>query len=66
MSKPDENVYRACPCGSGQKYKLCCLEKDRAERRKLEAPIGFETPDLLLDTSILSRLRMRRPSKAWT
>ena len=22
-----------CPCGSGKKYKKCCLEKDLAERR---------------------------------
>ena len=22
-----------CPCGSGRKYKKCCLEKDLAERR---------------------------------
>jgi len=51
MSKPDDNVYRACPCGSGQKYKFCCLEKDRAERRKLEASGGFDAPDLLIDAA---------------
>ena len=24
-----------CPCGSGKKYKKCCLEKDEAERAAL-------------------------------
>ena len=28
MPKPGRND--ACPCGSGKKYKHCCLEKDRA------------------------------------
>jgi hypothetical protein len=27
-----------CPCGSGKKYKKCCLEKDLAERRELSPP----------------------------
>jgi tetratricopeptide (TPR) repeat protein len=26
-----------CPCGSGQKYKRCCLHKDQAERADLQA-----------------------------
>jgi tetratricopeptide (TPR) repeat protein len=26
-----------CPCGSGKKYKHCCLEKDEAAERKLAA-----------------------------
>jgi hypothetical protein len=29
-----------CPCGSGKKYKKCCLEKDeqeKSEQRKLKA-----------------------------
>ncbi|NPV05396.1 MAG: hypothetical protein HPY67_11775 [Syntrophaceae bacterium] len=24
----------ACPCGSGKKYKRCCLEGDEKKRRK--------------------------------
>ena len=38
-----------CPCGSGKKYKKCCMEKDQAaERARLIAPVrlpnpGFET-----------------------
>src|SRR5271166_934079 len=27
-----------CPCGSGKKYKQCCLEKDEAAERTLAAP----------------------------
>jgi SEC-C motif len=26
-----------CPCGSGKKYKRCCLEKDEATARALAA-----------------------------
>jgi hypothetical protein len=26
-----------CPCGSGQKYKRCCLEKDQAAERQILA-----------------------------
>ncbi|HEV3026379.1 MAG TPA: SEC-C metal-binding domain-containing protein, partial [Planctomycetota bacterium] len=68
MSKPDENVYRACPCGSGQKYKFCCLDKDRADRRILDNRGGFDTPELLLDAaeeahrkggSLISQMRGR-------
>jgi tetratricopeptide (TPR) repeat protein len=29
----------ACPCGSGKKYKRCCLDKDEEAARN--APIGF-------------------------
>jgi hypothetical protein len=33
---PAERVPRGapCPCGSGKKYKLCCLRKDRLEARE--------------------------------
>ncbi len=30
MSQPGRND--SCPCGSGSKYKRCCLEKDEAAR----------------------------------
>ncbi|MFT5083329.1 MAG: hypothetical protein ACI9Y1_001371 [Lentisphaeria bacterium] len=30
MSKTPRNG--PCPCGSGKKYKKCCLQKDEAER----------------------------------
>ncbi len=36
MSKPGRND--PCPCGSGQKYKRCCLPKDQqAESAALKA-----------------------------
>ncbi|GFN31247.1 SEC-C metal-binding domain-containing protein [Paenibacillus xylaniclasticus] len=35
MSKIGRN--ESCPCGSGQKYKRCCMEKDQAEARKEQA-----------------------------
>jgi hypothetical protein len=33
-----------CPCGSGKKYKKCCLEKDLAEKRNA-APWGETGPE---------------------
>ena len=43
---PMEKVGRnePCPCGSGKKYKKCCLEKDEAEalREQISAPNGGE------------------------
>jgi tetratricopeptide (TPR) repeat protein len=44
MSKPTENVYRPCPCGSGEKYKFCCLDKDRGRRRDLARLSGLRLP----------------------
>lgn len=35
MSKP-AGRNDPCPCGSGKKYKRCCLEKDQAERVALQ------------------------------
>ena len=45
-----------CPCGSGKKYKKCCLEKDLAERitpvgtgpewEEVESPVAQEFSDL--------------------
>jgi tetratricopeptide (TPR) repeat protein len=72
MSKFDENPYRPCPCGSGEKYKFCCLEKDREERR-MSPPMkllpGYDQPpDNLVDeaiqahdrgTELIGRLRGR-------
>jgi hypothetical protein len=29
-----------CPCGSGRKYKQCCLDKDEAKARKARAKEG--------------------------
>jgi tetratricopeptide (TPR) repeat protein len=36
MAKPGRND--PCPCGSGKKYKRCCLEKDEAAEHTFAAP----------------------------
>jgi hypothetical protein len=33
-----------CYCGSGRKYKQCCLEKDEAEAAAARAKIATEVP----------------------
>jgi hypothetical protein len=35
-----------CPCGSGKKYKKCCLEKERAERTEAARPAPSDAPVL--------------------
>jgi tetratricopeptide (TPR) repeat protein len=35
------DVYRPCECGSGRKYKFCCLTKDREEIRGREPERGI-------------------------
>jgi uncharacterized protein YchJ len=35
MAKPGRN--ERCPCGSGKKYKQCCLPKDEADERAVLA-----------------------------
>lgn len=39
-SKPGRNDQ--CPCGSGKKYKHCCLEKDEQEARDARAKAAEE------------------------
>ena len=36
-AKPVPGRNDACHCGSGRKYKQCCLEKDEAARREKRA-----------------------------
>jgi tetratricopeptide (TPR) repeat protein len=31
------DIYAPCRCGSGKKYKFCCLQKDREEKKKSTA-----------------------------
>ncbi len=38
MSKVNRND--PCPCGSGKKYKQCCMHKDQAPRRQRAALVG--------------------------
>lgn len=42
---PDRNFL--CPCGSGRKYKRCCLRRDADASRALHL-IGAEPDELLL------------------
>ncbi len=35
-----------CPCGSGEKYKRCCLQKDEQESRLEAPPPPIEEPSL--------------------
>ena len=47
---PTANVARPgrnepCPCGSGRKYKQCCLEKDEAKDRATYAKAAAEAPE---------------------
>lgn len=37
MAKPGRNDH--CPCGSGKKYKKCCLAKDEAAEREAAAVV---------------------------
>ena len=32
--KPQHDPYASCPCGSGKKYKFCCLGRDREAARE--------------------------------
>ncbi|MDI6732745.1 MAG: tetratricopeptide repeat protein [Planctomycetota bacterium] len=49
-SLPDP--YKPCPCGSGKKYKFCCLHKDRSTSRNIRGThqkpfiLAEETPEL--------------------
>jgi hypothetical protein len=36
-AKPTPGRNEPCHCGSGRKYKQCCLEKDEKARRKAQA-----------------------------
>jgi hypothetical protein len=45
----------ACPCGSGRKYKRCCLERDQAkehERRTSDEQLFKPAPEEEVDASI--------------
>ena len=50
MAKTGRNA--PCPCGSGKKYKKCCLAKDQAEERKVS-----RTPEFRFASEKEARLR---------
>jgi hypothetical protein len=43
VARPGRN--EPCPCGSGRKYKQCCLDKDEAEARAAQAKAIAEAPE---------------------
>lgn len=53
-----------CPCGSGAKYKKCCLPKDEAQRHEAGRPAAVHTLDerLVLD---MVRFARGRFAAAW-
>jgi hypothetical protein len=60
-----------CPCGSGRKYKQCCLDKDEAAAREARAKAAAEAaaeapvpaPDAAPTTSAPTRPRTYQPWK---
>ena len=53
-----------CPCGSGRKYKKCCLWKDSADSEKIEAAVQQYHRDALAftrDTTVEDIWAMRVP-----
>ena len=53
---PQQDRNEPCPCGSGSKYKRCCLERDEALRRQLR---GAALPTWIDD----SRSKLRQFEK---
>ncbi len=55
-----------CPCGSGKKYKKCCLLK-QDERPKSALPIGYKTVYTELDqlsNSVVDLIKQNKLKKA--
>jgi hypothetical protein len=44
LAAPRPGRNDPCPCGSGRKYKQCCLEKDDATVREARAKAIAEAP----------------------
>jgi hypothetical protein len=51
MTKTGRNA--PCPCGSGKKYKKCCLEKDRAEEWAAPAVDEAEDDEVVGGTEVI-------------
>jgi uncharacterized protein YecA (UPF0149 family) len=43
VARPGRN--EPCRCGSGRKYKQCCLDKDESEARMTRAKAAAEAPE---------------------
>jgi hypothetical protein len=44
MDKKELGRNDPCHCGSGRKYKVCCLDKDEAKERAARAKLAEEAP----------------------
>ncbi len=49
-----------CPCGSGKKYKQCCLAKDEAKAREALAKRTAEAPPKAAETAHAERPKKRQ------
>jgi hypothetical protein len=53
VARPGRN--EPCRCGSGRKYKQCCLEKDEAKARAAYAKTVAEAPEASAEAAAPSR-----------
>jgi hypothetical protein len=51
MPSPRPGRNEPCHCGSGRKYKHCCLDKDAAKDAKARAKAAAEAPAPAADTA---------------
>jgi hypothetical protein len=58
LVRPTRN--EPCHCGSGRKYKQCCLDKDEAEARAAYAKAAAQAPEPAADASA-SAVKVRTP-----
>ena len=67
MHSPPHKVGRnaPCPCGSGKKYKKCCMGKDRAARESARAPAALHDTDRRLVGEMM-RFAAQRFGDAWS
>jgi hypothetical protein len=56
---PDLGRNDPCHCGSGKKYKQCCLEKDEAAARQARAKAAEKAPAAAADED----KKVKRPPK---
>ncbi len=54
-----------CHCGSGRKYKVCCLEKDEAEARAARAKAAAEAPAPAAEEPVPARVPRHQTYQPW-
>jgi hypothetical protein len=62
MAKPGRND--PCPCGSGNKYKKCCLAKEEAVAREQLAKAEARRVERAAETTAAHRLHLREVKAA--